>query len=125
MTKKKPNVEEIEAAMGRFKKRQLELAQIQLDDAAIREMLRPKGVLEKDPRGFMVLGALVKYGPIPGPVMQKIVGSNTSAFASEGFMASIMKEGLIEFSRGNFDGHRCNIFTITPKGRKELKKCRK
>jgi hypothetical protein len=119
--KKKPNVEDIEAAMGRFKKRQLELAEVQLDDAAIKEMLRPKTALEKDPRGFTVLTMLVKHGPIPGPVMQKILGAGTSGLACEGIMSRLIEETLVDLSRNNFDGHRCNIFTITKKGRDALK----
>ena len=125
MTKKRSNVEEIEAAMGHFKRRQLELTQAQLDDSTIREMLRPKALLEKDPRGFAVLRALTKYGPIPGPVMQKILGVSMSAFASEGIMASMIRDDLVETVKSIFNGHRCNIFTITSKGRAALKSCKK
>lgn len=118
---KKSNVDEIEAAMGRFKKRQLELTQVQMDDATIKEMLRPKTALEKDPHGFTVLEALVKYGTIPGPVMQKILGSNSSGYACEGIVSRLLKEDLIQASRDNFDGHRCNLFTITKKGRAAIR----
>jgi hypothetical protein len=71
------------------------------------------------------LDALVKYGTIPGPVMQKIIGAGSSGYASEGIISRLIKEDLIEVSRDNFDGHRCNLFAITKKGRHAIREKKK
>jgi hypothetical protein len=121
MTQKKPNVEEIEAAMGRYRKRQLGLAQLQFDDARIKELLHEKTIIERDSRGIMVLQSLRKYGEIPGPVMKKLLGSSGHSYSGEGFLASMIREGYVDVSPGMFDGHRVKVLAITPKGRQALK----
>ena len=93
----------------------------ELSEDDIRELLRPKTLIERNPRAVKILRALLKFPEIPGPIIEKIMGGPLKG-TRQGIVGKMLTEGYIQQKRDVFNGHIVNMYSITGKGRKEILK---
>ena len=117
MKKEKGKVEAIESALSKLNKDRLKMAEQGLGEQEIAELMREKGLLEKNPTLVQALGYLRKYHLIPGPVMSQILQTLEQG---ETALDRVRREGWVGTRKMLFNDRHCNGFYLTEKGKKEL-----
>ena len=98
-------------------------------DDEIREMLRPRSVLERHPRAVTLLERLARLGELPTKIVRQILGLKGNSVLKTGskwsLLSGMIAEGYVTKRSGVFASRRSNWFKITPKGKASLKECSK
>lgn len=121
----KITTQSIETAHGNVNRKRLRLIEGGLSDSEIRELLREPTTLEKYPSAIPLLQALVKFGPLPTPIVAKILGIKNSGTGHTGVPRNLIDAEYVSVKQELRNGKRCNFYSITQKGRMELKSASK
>jgi hypothetical protein len=88
-------------------------------------MLRPRSILERQPRVIVLLERLVKLGELPTAIVRQILGlkGNSVLKGSKGgsLLSGMIVEGYVTKRLGVFNSRRSNWFKITAKGRAAIR----